>query len=370
MAGIYIHVPFCKSKCNYCTFCRTTDGSSAEAYLEALTREFVLCQCCEQIETVYIGGGTPSSIGVTLLRRLLSAVREHFDLSYVVEYTVECNPEDMTYELAKMLVDMGVNRVSMGVQSLDDNMLKMMNRRHNVARVIQAVETLRNNGITNISIDFIYGLPQHKGYDYANDIEKFIAMNVPHLSAYALSYEEGSHFYNMLQKGLLSPTADDDVSEQYSLLTHKLNEAGYEHYEISNYARKGFHSRHNTSYWHRIPYYGFGPAACSLSGNSRRSNTYDIAHYIRALRDNLEYFDTETLSADDIYNEQVMLNLRTSAGLDIADIAAMGDKYKRHFLENVSPFIGDGSVVVRNNLYMINEDKWFISDYITSRLFV
>lgn len=370
MAGIYIHVPFCKSKCNYCAFCRTTDSTLIDDYIDALRLEMLHSQCNETIETLYLGGGTPSSIGVNALRKVLTSIGEMFDLSSLIEYTVECNPEDMTDELARMLVTMGVNRISMGVQSLYDNMLRLMNRRHNAARVTHAVQQLRNAGITNISIDFIYGLPLCEGYDYADDIERFIEMDVPHLSAYALSYEEGAYFNDMLHRGLITPLPDDNVYEQYALLTKRLKEAGYLHYEISNYAREGFHSRHNTSYWHRIPYYGFGPAACSFEGNTRRSNTDDIAQYITAIKGNTPHCDSETLTTDDIYNELIMLNLRTSAGAKIADIAAMGKRYEMLFLDSVRPFINDGSVVIRNGRYMINEDKWFISDYITGRLFV
>lgn len=370
MAGIYIHVPFCKSFCNYCTFCRTTDNTLINNYLNALDIEIGRCEYHEPIETVYLGGGTPSSIGTVALEHILKTVRRHFDLSNVIEYTVECNPEDVSLPLAEMLVSQGVNRVSMGVQSLNDDILKAMNRRHNAHKVTEAIETFRAVGITNISVDFIYGLPQHLTYAFEEEIDKFVALNVPHLSAYALSYEEGSLFHRQLTNGVIMKSDDDNVYHQYNILTERLADAGYHHYEISNYARDNMFSRHNSSYWHRVPYYGFGPAACSFHDNMRRSNIYDIGLYIKSVIENSEYAETEYLTTDDVYNEQIMLNLRTSDGVCLDEIEAIGQKYKDYFLKQAIPFIDDGSITVTLGRYKITEKDWFISDYITRQLFV
>lgn len=370
MAGIYIHVPFCKSFCNYCTFCRTTDTSLINDYIDALYLEISRCQCNETIETIYIGGGTPSSIGLNALNKILTNISSLFDISHVKEFTVECNPEDMTTQLSEMLLRGNVNRVSMGVQSLNDDVLKAMNRRHNSNKVIEAIDILRNVGITNISVDFIYGLPEHLTYAFEKDLERFVALNVPHLSAYSLSYEEGALFYNQLAKGEIKELDDDLVFQQYNLLTQRLQQAGYSHYEISNYALNGQHSQHNSSYWNRVPYFGFGPAACSYFNEKRISNTYDIRLYIEAQKNQSLYYETEILTNDDTFNEIIMLKLRTKEGVSLSSISQLDKKYTAHFLKNIKTFIDDGSVLQIDDNYRINEKSWFSSNYIISRLFV
>ncbi len=365
--GVYIHVPFCVSKCGYCDFCRVTDIGKQGEYLKALSNEMRQSDVVGLTpRTIYLGGGTPSSLGYEKMNLLLSDVENCFDVGKVEEFTVECNPDDVTDELVRTLVAHGVNRVSMGSQSLDDKMLKFMGRRHNAEQVVQAVEMFRKGGIENISVDCIFGLPKLEGYSFNDDIDRFLKLGVTHLSAYALSFEEGSLFSEKLKKGEITPLPDDEVADQYELLTSKLRNAGYQHYEISNYALPKKQAKHNSSYWNHVPYVGFGPSASSFDGQKRRTNTQDVNLYIE--KNGINTAEEEILSPDDFYNETVMLSLRTSEGLKEESI---NPSYKQHFKEKISEEIKNENIVRQENgAYRIPENKWFVADAIIERLFV
>lgn len=368
--GLYVHVPFCKSKCAYCDFARITDKSYANAYLSALEAEISRAKAeGYDAKTVYLGGGTPSYLGIDGLRRIFSALRAKFDLSKVEEMTVECNPEDVNPQFVDFIIDNGVNRVSLGVQSLTDPMLRLMNRRHSAQKVVDVVKMLKEKGVSNISVDFIYGLPLMEGYDYKEDIERFLALDVSHLSAYALSYEEGSLFSQMLAKGKIEKCADDDVESQYQHLIERMSQSGYEHYEISNFCKAGQYSRHNSSYWTGVPYFGFGPAASGFDGTMRYTNCPDVQTYAVTTLTGQTQRSEETLSADDKYNEAVMLGLRTRFGVPMDRIRKCGAKYEAYFREKVARFVADNSVNEKDGTYSIAENKWFISDYILAELF-
>ncbi len=364
--GVYIHVPFCVSKCGYCDFCRVTDLGKIPAYISSLENEILFSEVCmKSPSTIYVGGGTPSCLRLSDFIRLLDIINSRFDVSNVLEFTVECNPDDVTPEFVKTLVDGNVNRVSLGCQSLDDRMLRFMGRRHDSDQVRSAIRMLRSAGISNISVDLIFGLPEVEGYSFSDDIARFVDLDVPHLSAYALSYEEGSRFSKMLSEGKLTPASDDVVADQYEILISALRAADYNHYEISNYARAGFEAIHNSSYWDRIPYWGFGPAASSFYGNRRWTNTYSVDEYVG--NKGVEVFNEEVLSDDDIYNEVVMLRLRTSRGFSMSEIPVE----RRAYLEKVmSEEIKNGNLVCqKDGMIRIPERKWFVADAIIERLF-
>lgn len=362
--GVYIHVPFCVSKCGYCDFCRVTDLSLVGGYLDVLRKEIERSSVHgERPATVYVGGGTPSCIGLENVGKLLDIVNNAFDLNAVEEYTVECNPDDVSVELSKVLADNGVNRVSMGAQSLNDSMLRMIGRRHNAGQVVDAIEKLHGSGIDNISVDCIFGLPKLEGYDVKSDFYKFVGLDVSHLSAYALSYEEGSRFTKMVMQGALTPLDDDEVADQYALLTAVMREGGYEHYEISNYAKPGRESRHNSSYWVGTEYYGFGPGASSYVNNVRTTNTQDVKEYIRSAGESKSM--VENLTDRDKYEERVMLGLRTIKGVKVSDIE---EKYRGEFVTKAEREIENGNMVRQGEVYVIPEDRWIVADGIIGRL--
>lgn len=363
--GVYVHVPFCVSRCGYCDFCRVTDLSLRDGYFSAVAKEMEACGWAgRKPRTVYVGGGTPSCLGVGRLRGLLSLVRESFDLGEVAEFTVECNPEDVTPGLAEMVAACGVNRVSMGAQSLSDAALRMMGRRHDSRRVYDAVAILGEAGVENISVDCIFGLPKLEGYSPYDDFDRFAALGVTHLSAYALQYEPGSRFTRMAEEGRLTPATDDEAAEQYDALTSTLARAGYEHYEISNYARPGYRAVHNSSYWDRTDYLGFGPGASSLKEGVRWTNTYDVKEYIGSLGRKREL--VETLGEREVAEEVVMLGLRTSRGVNPSDVPAA---YRAAFEKAAAREMALGNVAaLPGGRLRIPEERWMVSDMIIRNL--
>lgn len=355
-SGLYVHVPFCKTKCIYCDFVRWTDLSLRSKYVDAAIKEMNQYEIVRP-STIYLGGGTPSVLGVELMQKILSAIEGRFDLTEVEEYTVECNPEDVSDELISTLKNHGVNRISLGVQSLDNEMLKFLNRRHSSARVYEAIDTIRKNGIDNISVDIIFGLPREQ-YDYEKDLKKFMALPVKHLSAYALSYEEGSMLTRMMKMKKIEPLDDDTVADQYAVLTKEMEKNGYIHYEISNYCKDGYHSRHNSNCWKRVPYLGIGPGASSYDGKRRWTETSEIRDYV----EKGAHYTYDEIDEQDVYDEIVMLGLRTREGVNSEDVPA---KYKEHFEKTARRLVEQGIVERVEERYRIKKEHWFTLDAIT-----
>ena len=322
--GIYIHVPFCASRCIYCDFYSTTQTAKAGLYVEAVIREMMqrAHDIQGRVETIYFGGGTPTQLGREGIGRILEALHQQFDLSHCHEITLEANPEDFItgawrLEKEKRRADeplgSDINRVSMGVQSMVDEELNMLHRRHNAEHVREAVERLRETGITNLSLDLMYGLPGQTMQSWAYSIDEVIALKPQHISAYNLSIEEGTPLSRMVEKREVTVCDDETCLAMAALLRDKLHAAGYEQYEISNYALPEYHSRHNSSYWTQTPYLGLGPGAHSYDGKRRRSwNACNLNEYLQGKREEEE----EMLTDLDLYNECVMLGLRTKWGID------------------------------------------------------
>ncbi len=325
MAGIYVHVPFCATRCIYCDFYSTTLRNKGPQFVEALVREMEGRRdfLHEPVRTIYLGGGTPSQLGADCIREILVALANHFDLSQCEEITMEANPEDFvngtwTFSDGQLLpgrpLPHSINRISMGVQSMVDSELKLLHRRHDAAHVRQAIQRLHEAGISNISLDLMYGLPTQTLASWQYSIDQLLQLEPKHISAYNLSVEEGTRLSSMVEKGELTPCDDDTCLEMAALLRQKLKAAGFLQYEISNYAQPGYHSRHNSSYWTQTPYLGLGPGAHSYDGAKRRSwNEPDIYYYLKGVRK--EGF--EMLSGTDLYNERVMLGLRTAPGVSM-----------------------------------------------------
>lgn len=373
MAGLYIHIPFCASRCIYCGFYSTTRLDLRQQYVDALIRELVEVGKSkmlkdDSISTVYLGGGTPSQLTIPQLHQLFDAIYIYNKVESGAEVTIEMNPDDVSVPYADTLRQLGINRVSMGAQTFDDERLRWLNRRHTVAQVGQAVTILRAAGIRNISIDLMYGFPDETIDDFVRDIDEAIKLDVEHISAYCLMIEEGTELYR--RYGDKRVREYDDSKEEterkmYELLIDKLTAAGYEHYEISNFARPSFRSRHNSSYWTGVPYIGLGAAAHSFDGHSRSWNVSDIRQYIAAVNRDERLNEEEELSATDFYNERVMLGLRTCEGVDLS---ALSDDERNYCIQEAQPFLSDDILLLTDNRLVLTRKGLFVSDYVMSSL--
>ena len=320
------------------------------------------------IDTIYIGGGTPSQLTIPQLRQLFIYINKVYHLTSHLspltsdlEVTIEANPDDVTPEFAATLSRLGINRVSMGAQTFDDQRLRFLHRRHTAAQVPQAITLLRDTGIRNISIDLMYGFPNETVTDFEHDIDAALALNVEHISAYCLMVEEGTPLHRM------DIEACDEETERamYELLINKMTAAGYEHYEISNFARHGFRSRHNSSYWHDVPYTGLGAAAHSYDGHCRSWNVSDLRAYTDAINRGILPSDREVLDPDTHYNDRIATALRTSDGLDLTTLS---DHHRRYCLQEAQPFIKDGLLRLTDNRLVLTRRGLFVSDMIMSAL--
>ena len=345
MAGIYIHIPFCKSRCIYCGFYSTTSLELRQRYVEAICREMeIRNERSEIIDTVYLGGGTPSQLTIEQLRQLFIYINKVYPLTPNIspltpEITIEVNPDDVTIEFAVALKQLPINRVSMGIQTFNDQRLQFLHRRHTAQQAITAVDTLRQAGFQNISIDLMYGFPGEALSDWEADIDAALALNVEHLSAYCLMIEEGTPLRQWITNNGQWIMDEELERTMYEMLIDKLTAAGYEHYEISNFARKGFRSRHNSSYWNGTPYIGLGAAAHSYDGKSRSWNVADINTYIKGIEQGKRIFEEELLDDDTRYNDTITVALRTKEGIDLS---LLSKKYQDYCMKNARRYLNDG----------------------------
>lgn len=376
MIGIYIHVPFCACRCIYCDFYSTTSAHLKDAYLQALKREIDL-RCNEyndtRVRTIYIGGGTPSQLSPAQLNGLLEHLARTFQLDDDAEITIEANPDDVTTGWVQALRDTPVNRLSMGVQSFDDDMLRLLRRRHDSAGVLAAISRLRDAGFENLSIDLIYGLPGQTLEMWRHDLHKAIELKLLHLSAYALMIEEGTTLWKMRERGEVCETSDELQWQQYSMLMDETQRAGMLHYEISNFAMPGYESRHNSSYWYGIPYLGFGPGAHSYDGcGVRRWNNADLQHYITSVNTDAaddRWYENEYLTEKDRFNEHVFLALRTSGGLDLQELARQfGPVRVQQMMPMLNHHISTGNIQKTGENVRLTRSGIFVSDDVFSDL--
>ena len=379
MAGIYIHIPFCKSRCIYCGFYSTTGLELRQRYVDAVCQEMENrppspSKERERIETIYLGGGTPSQLTIEQLRQLLIYINKVYGLPLhrdgIVgrhEITIEVNPDDVTPEYAAALQHLGINRVSMGAQTFDDRRLRFLHRRHSAAQVPEAVSILHQAGIQNISVDLMYGFPDETFNDWDADITQALALNVEHLSAYCLIIEEGTPLYEQLKVKSEKYRVDEELERQmYYHLIDRLETAGYEHYEISNFARPGFRSRHNSSYWNGTPYIGLGAAAHSFDGHScRRWNVSDIRQYIHGIENGQPCFEQEVLDEDTRYNDTLTVALRTRDGLDLNKLS---ERHRNYCLHEAQHYIDDRLLNLQDHHLALTKAGLFVSDMIISNL--
>ena len=375
MAGLYIHIPFCASRCIYCGFYSTTLMELRDRYVDALCHEMALRQEAlvqqglplPSLDTIYIGGGTPSQLSPRHLKILFGHINKVFS-NKATEVTIEMNPDDVTEEYAHALSQLPVNRVSMGAQTFDDTRLRFLNRRHSARQVPQAVKTLREAGISNISIDLMYGFPGETIDNWQDDITKALDLGVEHLSAYCLMIEEGTVLYEKMRNGENERMreCDEELERQmYYTLTERLKAAGYEHYEISNFALPGRRSRHNSSYWTDLPYIGLGAAAHSYDGRSRCWNVADIRQYINGIENGSPVIDQEWLNDDSRYNDRVMLSLRTCEGIDLSTLQPADRTY---LLSLAQKYIDNSLLTAEGDHLRLSNEGLFVSDMIMSDL--
>ena len=368
MAGIYIHVPFCQSRCAYCDFYSTTLLAHREDYVDTVCRELrnrLTELQGEPVKTIYFGGGTPSTLTIEELKRILEACFHLLSLNFQLEeLTLEANPDDLTEAYVQRLRTLPINRVSMGIQSFHDRTLRLIGRRHTSEEAILAVKRLQQAGLTNISIDLIYGLPGETIDDWAYSLDQAIALGVKHISAYHLTYEEGTRLWRMQEQGLVAPIDEEQSVRSFELLREKLLSAGYEHYEISNFALPGYHSRHNSSYWQGIKYIGIGPGAHSYDGSNRRWNLSSLTDYIATPHEEDVPHEVEHLTTDERYDERIITELRTAQGIDLTGLKAdFGERYHTHCMSCAAPYIERGQLIhTEDNHLHLTPESILISD--------
>lgn len=367
MQGLYIHIPFCKSRCIYCGFFSTTMLDLRQQYVDALCQEMKMrCQGAENISTIYLGGGTPSQLTTDQLRQILHRAYIYNKVEKDAEVTIEVNPDDVTERFTNDLTQLPVNRISMGVQTFDDKRLRFLHRRHTAEQVTTAVDRLRAAGIKNISIDLMYGFPGETIADCEADIAKALSLQVEHISTYCLMIEEDTQLQQMLQQGNITETEEELERLMYETIINRLEDGGYEQYELSNFARPGFHSRHNSSYWDGTPYIGIGAAAHSYDIESRSWNIADIRQYIQGMANNQRIYEEERLDSDTRYNDAITVALRTSRGLDLQ---ALSPKHRTYCLENAQRYLDDGMLErTQDNRLRLTRRGLFVSDMIMSNL--
>lgn len=372
MAGIYIHIPYCKTRCIYCNFYKETDEGNIDAFVNALCKEFALRkdETTDSIKTIYFGGGTPSRLRIEHFKQIFKSIYEHYNIENDAEITIEANPDDLTKEYVDMLRnDLPINRLSIGIQSFDDAELKFLSRRHGGRQAIDAVKYCQQVGFDNISIDLIYGLPNQTLDLWNANLQKAFNLDVQHMSAYHLIYEEETKLYNLLERGRVIPVEDEISTDMFSMLIDQMAQNGFEHYEISNFAKGGLYSKHNSSYWKDEMYLGFGPSAHSYNGVSRTWNIASLGKYIRSIEDGTLLQEGEDLSPSEQYNEFILTKLGMMRGIDLDKMTErFGQDRVDYCLRSAKKYIDEGLLIHENENMRLSNKGIFISDGIMSGL--
>lgn len=372
MSGIYIHIPFCKTRCTYCDFYTEVAPKRIPALIDSIVKELHLRKDYlpqRSIQTIYFGGGTPSLLSESDFRKIFDTIFALYQVDNDAEITFEANPDDLTPDFFNSIQSLPFNRISIGIQSFDDADLKRINRRHTADEALQAVKNAQKAGFANISVDLIYGLPYQTIASWEKQLNKVLELGVQHISAYGLTYEEGTVLWKEREAGKLETVDDETMNEMYKLLLHRLQQGGFEAYEISNFALKGFRSRHNASYWKQQPYLGVGPSAHSYDLQSRQWNVASITKYISAIDNNKPFFEREELTLTERYNDYVMVSLRTAEGIDIHLLEEMfGAELKQYCLENAKNHIQNGTLTYTADTLKLTTEGVFVSNLILSEL--
>jgi len=372
LAGIYLHIPFCKQACTYCDFHFSTQMDLKPRLVTALLSEIELRKSYlgnEAIETIYFGGGTPSLLSASELQVILSSLHSTFSILPQAEITLETNPDDLSPESLDAWRRSGINRLSIGLQSFNGDELRWMNRAHTAEQSLSAIHLAQEKGFDNITIDLIYGSKFQSLKSWEETLEKVLSLNIQHISAYNLTVEERTRLGNAVSKGREPEVSDDLSSSQFLVLSDTLRRAGFSHYEISNFGRPGFESRHNSNYWRQKKYLGLGPSAHSCDGQSRQWNVRNNQIYVRALEQGRIDFEKEDLSPRDLYNEYVMTRLRTTWGCDLSEIESrFGPLYLEKFMASVKEF--ESELIRKDTVILLNDTARLRADGIASAFFI
>ncbi|MCF8379901.1 MAG: radical SAM family heme chaperone HemW [Bacteroidales bacterium] len=374
MAGFYVHIPFCRQACRYCDFYFTVSLKYKDELVEALLKEIKNKKKQfqnYQFNTLYFGGGTPSVLSEIDINRIIEEIKTHYNFDSKAEITLEANPDDLSVEYLKNLKLLGINRLSIGIQSFHDRDLKLMRRSHSAEQAISSIKNAQNAGIQKLTIDLIYGIPGMSFSDWQENLEKLIELGVPHISAYHLTYEPGTVFDHWRKKKKIIPIEEDSSLEQFKYLIERTRKEGFQHYEISNFAREGHFSEHNKNYWKGIPYAGVGPAAHSYDGTARYWNISSVQKYISESKsDSFNYSEKEMLGVNDRYNEYIMVSLRTMWGINTDKIKqSFGEDYVRYTEDIASGFYKKELLTKKGNDIRITSRGIFLADQIIREFF-
>ncbi|WPO90396.1 radical SAM family heme chaperone HemW [Chryseobacterium sp. HR92] len=372
---IYIHIPFCKQKCSYCNFHFSTSLNFKDEMLRAMKTELMLRKDELQnrtLKSLYFGGGTPSILSVDEINSLIDEALRYFSFEKDIEITLEANPDDLDKSFLKQLAGTPVNRLSIGTQSFFEEDLKLMNRAHTASEAEGSIKRAQDFGFENLSIDLIYGSPTSNLEIWKENLNKTIALEVPHISSYALTVEPKTALENWISKGKVKSPKEEEQNREFYYLSDFLKDNGFEHYEVSNFAKPGFYSRHNSSYWKYQEYLGIGPSAHSYNGFDVRSwNVANNQQYIKKLNDKLLAKEEEILSKEDQFNEMIMIGLRTIWGVDLTSLKnKFSDRLLEHFQTEIKTKLEEGILIVENDHLKIPEKHWFMADGIASDLFI
>ncbi len=372
MAGIYIHVPFCKRICYYCDFYKSGNIKLIPDFTKRLLAEIRHRKTFfnEVISTIYFGGGTPSVLPVTDLELILNELRFNFEINKDVEITIEVNPDDVNLNYFDRIKQLGINRLSIGIQSFNDLILKYLNRRHDSNSAKKAIIDAKNAGFENISCDLIYGIPGQELSDFEKDLNILNGFQIEHLSAYHLGIEEGTHFGRLLKSGKINDIGEELSKDFFDLLVKWISLNGFEHYEISNFAKNNRYSIHNMNYWFNVPYLGLGPSAHSFNGTDRFYIESNLKKYIKLAESDSFYSEIDNLNLVDRYNEFILLRLRTKWGISLNDIKNLfSEGFYYHTLRIFSKYKDSNYLRMQNNFIYLTEEGFFLSDFIIREFF-
>ncbi|TRZ75559.1 MAG: radical SAM family heme chaperone HemW [Bacteroidetes bacterium] len=374
MSGIYIHIPFCRRKCHYCNFFSLASLKYKERFLAALKEEIFLRKKYlngKSIESIYFGGGTPSILQIPEIEGILEDLRKYFILAENREITLEANPDDLDPGILRKYLAIGINRLSIGVQSFFDDDLEYLNRIHSGQRAEEAVQQAKEAGFSNISLDFIYGIPTLTAEKWQKNLEKAFSLEVPHISAYSLTVEPKTALDLLIRKKKLPGPEEEQILEHFRILLRMMKEQEFEHYEISNFCKNEFYSQHNSMYWNGTTYLGLGPSAHSYNGTSRQWNISNLVQYINQINRNEPFFESEELTPLQKYNEYVMVSLRTMWGCDARKIRNVyGDETVAWFTLHVARYLQSGNVFEKEGIYYLTDEGKLFADGIAADLFL
>jgi oxygen-independent coproporphyrinogen-3 oxidase len=373
MSGIYIHIPFCKKACHYCNFHFSTQIEHLNDFIDALVKEMSLQQkyLNQPVETIYFGGGTPSLLDQAQLNKIIKGIHANFSISPTVELTLEANPDDINIEKTKMWSGQGINRLSIGIQSFQQEALNWMNRAHNTEQSHQSIENAKNAGIDNLSIDLIYGTPHLTNEDLLKDIEILNHYQIPHVSCYALTVEEKTPLHTLIKNKKIQDIDANKQAEHFEIIVNQLEKIGFVHYEISNFAKPGHQSKHNSNYWKGVPYLGLGPSAHSFNVHTRQWNIANNHLYIQNINKGIIPAELEKLETVTSYNEYMMISLRLLAGVSLEEIKnRFGEAYLAHTLNIRDKFDSKGQLQINENGFSITKKARFLADGIASEFFI